>query len=1439
MRVTPIASHRWFSFVQLSVLLAVAAAVVPARQAAADTTADRVLGQLAFPYNGANLVDARGVSVPRGVAIDRSVVPNRLYVADTNNNRVLAWADVTAFASGGPAALVIGQPDFFSSSCNTGGISAVSLCAPVGLAVDAAGNLYVADVNNSRVLEYDSPFASGATADRVFGQAGGFTTGVCNLPGLNATGLCFPWGVAVDAGGNLYVADASNSRVLEYDTPLVSGVTADRVFGQGGSFTSNSCNLGGVTASGLCNPLGTAVDGAGNVYVADSGNSRVLEYDTPLASGVSADRVFGQGGSFTSNGCDLGGISATSLCGPVGVAVDPASNLYIGDESNHRVLEYDTPLVSGVTADRVFGQGGSFTTATCNVASATSLCNPDGVATDATGNLYVADLSNSRVLEYDTPLVSGVTADRVLGQLAFVYSGPNFVDARGVFAPRGVAVDRSTVPSRVYVADTSNNRVLGWASAAAFVDGAPADLVIGQPDFLSSSCNSGGLSATSLCSPIGVAVDAGGNLYVADASNSRVLEYDAPFATDAAADRVFGQGGSFTTGTCNLGGVSATSLCSPVGVAMDPAGDLYVADQTNSRVLEYDTPLASGVTADRVFGQGGSFTLGTCNLGGVSATSLCSPVGVAMDPAGDLYVADQTNSRVLEYDTPLASGVTADRVFGQGGSFASGTCNLGGVSATSLCNPAGIAVGTDGNLYVTDQSNNRLLEYDTPLVSGVTADRVFGQGGSFASSTCNLGGASATSLCTPSAVSVDTSGDLYAADSGNHRVLEYDDPVVVCGNGVVEAGETCDDGNTAAGDCCSPTCTYDAPGTACTSDGNVCTNDVCNGAGACLHPNNTAPCDDGLFCNGADTCGGGTCTHAGNPCTGGSECADTCNEAADNCFDPAGTACTSDGNVCTNDQCNGSGACTHPNNTAPCDDGLFCTGADICSGGACTHAGSPCAGGPECADTCNEAADNCFDAAGTACTSDGNVCTNDQCNGTGACTHPNNTASCDDGLFCNGADTCSGGTCAAHAGNPCAGGPECADTCNEAADNCFDPAGTACTSDGNVCTNDQCNGTGACTHPNNTAPCNDGLFCNGSDTCSGGTCTHTGNPCTGGPECADTCNEAADNCFDPAGTGCTSDGNVCTNDQCNGTGACAHPNNAAPCDDGLFCNGADTCSGGACTHAGDPCTGGPECAVTCNEAADNCFDPSGTACTVDGDPCTLDQCDGSGTCAHPTGNDGAACSDGDDCTSGEICSGGACTGGTPITCPLCQTCNPAGGCLAAPRSTCKLPTQAGKAQLILRDFTPDAKDQVVFKWTRGQATTFADLGNPLATDDYALCLFDGTGDLLLKMTAPAGGTCGSRPCWKQIGRVPPKGFKYKDRDGLPDDLDGITIRAGGAGAAKLTLKGKGDNIPLPPLGPTLMLPLKAQLQSENGQCYEGTFSTPLVNSTLDFKAKSD
>ena len=496
-----------------------------------------------------------------------------------------------------------------------------------------------------------------------------------------------------------------------------------------------------------------------------------------------------------------------------------------------------------------------------------------------------------------------------------------------------------------------------------------------------------------------------------------------------------------------------------------------------------------------------------------------------------------------------------------------------------------------------------------------------------------------------------------------------------CAGGVcTHAGDPCTSGGECANLCNEADDNCNNPlGTSCTADTNVCTDDVCDGNGACTHPNNTASCDDGLFCNGADTCAGGVCTHAGDPCTSGGECANLCNEADDNCNNPLGTSCTADTNVCTDDVCDGNGACTHPNNTASCDDGLFCNGADTCAGGVCTHAGDPCTGGGECANLCNEADDNCNNPLGTSCTADTNVCTDDVCDGNGACTHPNNTASCDDGLFCNGADTCAGGVCT-HAGDPCTSGGECANLCNEADDNCNNPLGTACTADTNVCTDDVCDGNGACTHPNNTASCDDGLFCNGADTCAGGVCTHAGDPCAGGAECTDLCNEADDNCNNPLGTACTADTNVCTDDVCDGAGACAHPNNTASCDDGLFCNGADTCAGGVCTHAGDPCTSGGECTNLCNEADDNCNNPLGTSCTADTNVCTDDVCDGNGACAHP--NNTASCDDGDLCTYGDHCVSGACVG-TAYSCDdhsSCTNdiCDGSGGCSYTNTGACDI-----------------------------------------------------------------------------------------------------------------------------------------------------------------------
>jgi hypothetical protein len=367
-----------------------------------DILADLVLCQVNFTSNLANAgqpsVNGGGCNLAYAVAVDKSVTPNRVYVSDYNNDRVLGWSDESTLANGAAADLVIGQPGFTTGACNNGTIGAGTLCVPMGIAVDSAGNLYVADRGNSRILVYNSPFTTDTIADMVIGQTD-FTSGGCSNPNTqfaSASSLCVPTGVTVDSAGNMYVTDMANNRVLEYNAPLSTGMAAVLVVGQA-NFTSKAAGTG---AAKLNQPYAVAVDGDGNMYVADYTNNRVLEYNAPLSNGMSANRVFGQP-NMTSNVANPGGISANTLWNPWGVALDAAGNLYVADHSNHRMLEYDTPITTNTTADRVFGQP-SLTSSGCNKGGLGrgSLCLPSGPAVDSLGDVWVADFGNNRVLEY-------------------------------------------------------------------------------------------------------------------------------------------------------------------------------------------------------------------------------------------------------------------------------------------------------------------------------------------------------------------------------------------------------------------------------------------------------------------------------------------------------------------------------------------------------------------------------------------------------------------------------------------------------------------------------------------------------------------------------------------------------------------------------------------------------------------------------------------------------------------------------------------------------------------------------------------------------------------------------------------------------------------------------------------------------------------------------
>jgi sugar lactone lactonase YvrE len=399
--------HRYMLIPVLSGLISVAFAAEPP----GDVTADLVLGQAAFTTTASGTT-ATTMWLPKSVAVDRSVSPNRVYVADFLNNRVLMWNSAVALATGLAADGVVGQADLVSGSAAT---SATGLNLPMDIAVDSLGNLYVADRNNNRVVRFNKPFgtvdvATGAgdrTADGVFGQID-FVTGTVGNGGVDK--LNAPRGLTVDSSNNLYVADTSNSRVLRYanaNTVTTPGPSAVGVFGQ-----PNFTGFGnGTSATNLTVPTGRVLDGANNLYVGDGGNSRVVRYanaNTVTAPGPSAVGVFGQI-DFTVGTANQGGAaSASTLNGPTGLALDSSGRLYVSDNANNRVLRYDAPTAittsnPSVAATAVLGQAGSFTTTTVNNGgvSSQSLGSPAGLAFDTSGNLYVADSSNSRVLRFD------------------------------------------------------------------------------------------------------------------------------------------------------------------------------------------------------------------------------------------------------------------------------------------------------------------------------------------------------------------------------------------------------------------------------------------------------------------------------------------------------------------------------------------------------------------------------------------------------------------------------------------------------------------------------------------------------------------------------------------------------------------------------------------------------------------------------------------------------------------------------------------------------------------------------------------------------------------------------------------------------------------------------------------------------------------------------
>ena len=295
-----------------------------------------------------------------------------LLIADTVNNRVLIFNG--PLRDGESAGTVLGQADFASAVPTT---TATGLYSPVGAITDAQGNIWVSDWGGSRVLEYKQPIADGMAASLVIGQ----TSFTANAQSTASTGLSTPHGIIFDKSGNLWIADSSNNRILEFAAPFSTGMSASLTLGQA-TFGTNMCTQ---SSSSLCYPTDLAFDASGNLWAVDCNNNRILEYMPPFTIGQSAALVLGQAG-FNSN---LLGSGTNGLNYPWGIAIDSVGNVWVSDGLNWRVLKFSPPFSNGQAADLILGFPDFTTTVNSNPQS--SLSNPRGVAFDGNGWLYVAD----------------------------------------------------------------------------------------------------------------------------------------------------------------------------------------------------------------------------------------------------------------------------------------------------------------------------------------------------------------------------------------------------------------------------------------------------------------------------------------------------------------------------------------------------------------------------------------------------------------------------------------------------------------------------------------------------------------------------------------------------------------------------------------------------------------------------------------------------------------------------------------------------------------------------------------------------------------------------------------------------------------------------------------------------------------------------------------
>lgn len=568
-----------------------------------------------------------------------------------------------------------------------------------------------------------------------------------NLSATHAS-IGYAGGVAIDGAGNTYISDSYSNQVFKVDTngnlTIVAGNGTVGYSGDGGPATSAT----------LTNPEALAVDNSGNIFIADTGNFVIREV---LAGSGKIQTVAGNGQEGYSG--DGGAATAAQLDDPFGVFVDGSGNLFIADTDNSIIRE-----VSGGTINTVAGTPGGFGyTGDSGPATAAQLDEPEGVFVDGSGNIFIADTLNSVIREV---VAANGNIQTVAGNGTAGYSGDSgSANTAELDQPTGVFVDAS---GDIFIADTQNFIIREVVTGT-------INTVAGTPKTEGYSGDGGLATSAELNYPSTMAVDGSGDIFIADTDNYVIREATVggninPYAGNNTL-AYSGDGGPATSAALNF----------PGETFVDSQGDIFIADSDSSVIREVvaasgniQTVAGNGVACDTTINP-------TCGDGGLAtAAELNSPSGIFVDGSGNVFIADNADSVIREVLAASGDIQTIAGTMGMAGYAGDGSA----ATLAELSSPASAVLDASGNIYIADHQNSAVRVVNTGsqaiTIAGITIQpgaiqTVAGNGTSCSdpSSGCGDNGpATSAQLNFPSGVSLDTTGDIFVADTFNNAVRE-------------------------------------------------------------------------------------------------------------------------------------------------------------------------------------------------------------------------------------------------------------------------------------------------------------------------------------------------------------------------------------------------------------------------------------------------------------------------------------------------------------------------------------------------------------------------------------------------------------------------------------------------------------------------------------------